>query len=75
MMKAKLLSNLFLPVVIAGMALITGCENDLKDLQKISANEVSKPIERYTGVDVIYSDSARVKAHMTSPLMLNYKVK
>jgi LPS export ABC transporter protein LptC len=75
MRKAKQLSNLFLPVVIAGMALITGCENDLKDIQKISASEVNKPIERYTDVDVIYSDSAKVKAHMTAPLMLNYKVK
>ena len=36
MKKAKQLSNLFLPVVIAGLAFITGCENDLKDLQKIS---------------------------------------
>jgi LPS export ABC transporter protein LptC len=75
MRKAKQLSNLFLPVVIAGIALITGCENDLKDLKKISASEVNKPIEKYTGVDVIYSDSARVKAHMTAPLMINYKVK
>jgi LPS export ABC transporter protein LptC len=75
MRKAKQLSNLFLPVVIAGMALITGCENDLKDIQKISASEVNKPIERYTDVDVIYSDSAKVKAHMTAPLMINYKVK
>jgi LPS export ABC transporter protein LptC len=75
MRKAKQLSNLFLPVVIAGMALIMGCENDLKDIQKISASEVNKPIERYTDVDVIYSDSAKVKAHMTAPLMLNYKVK
>jgi LPS export ABC transporter protein LptC len=75
MRKAKQLSNLFLPVVVAGMALIMGCENDLKDIQKISASEVNKPIERYTDVDVIYSDSAKVKAHMTAPLMLNYKVK
>lgn len=75
MCKAKRLSNLFLPVVIAGITLITGCENSLKDIQKISANEVSKPVERYTGVDVIYSDSARVKAHMTAPVMINYKVK
>ncbi|MDB5135270.1 MAG: lptC [Mucilaginibacter sp.] len=73
-MMAKQISNLFLPVVIAGLALMTSCENDLKDLQKISANEVSKPIERYTNVDVIYSDSAKVKAHMTSPLMLEYKI-
>ena len=57
------------------MAIITGCENDLKDIQKISAAEVNKPIEKYTNVDVIYSDSARVKAHMTAPVMINYKVK
>jgi len=74
-MKAKQLSKLFLPVVIAGMAFLASCENDLRDLQKISANEVSKPIEKFTGVDVIYSDSAKVKAHMTAPLMINYKVK
>src|ERR1700712_2518815 len=75
MRRAKQLSNLFLPLAMVGMALITGCENDLKDIQKISASEVNKPIERYTGVDVIYSDSAKVKAHMTAPLMINYKVK
>ena len=75
MRRAKQLSNLFLPLAMVGIALITGCENDLKDIQKISASEVNKPIERYTGVDVIYSDSARVKAHMTAPLMIIYKTK
>lgn len=75
MIRAKHIANLFLPVIIAGLALLTGCENDLKDIQKISAAEVNKPIEKYTGVDVIYSDSAKVKAHMTAPVMINYKVK
>ena len=75
MRRAKQLSNLFLPLAMVGIALITGCENDLKDIQKISASEVNKPIERYTSVDVIYSDSARVKAHMTAPLMIIYKTK
>jgi len=75
MQRAKQILNLFLPVIIAGMAFITGCENDLKDIQKISASEVNKPVEHYTDVDVIYSDSARVKAHMTAPVMINYKVK
>lgn len=75
MIKAKHIVNLFLPVIIAGLALLTGCENDLKDIQKISAAEVNKPIEKYTDVDVIYSDSAKVKAHMTAPVMINYKVK
>jgi LPS export ABC transporter protein LptC len=75
MIKAKQLYNLFLPVIIAGMAILTGCENDLKDLRRISAKEVNQQGERYTGVDVIYSDSAKVKAHMTAPVMINYKVK
>src|SRR5579872_1250823 len=72
MKTAKLFKGLILPVIIAGVGLITGCENDLKDLQKISANEVNKPVTSYTDVDVIYSDSAKVKAHMTAPLMLDY---
>ena len=49
MRRAKQLSSLFLPVLIAGMGLLTGCENDLKDLQKISANEVNKPVEQLYG--------------------------
>lgn len=58
--------------MIAGAGMFAGCENDLNDLRKISAAEVSKPVTSYTDVDVIYSDSAKVKAHMTAPLMLNY---
>jgi LPS export ABC transporter protein LptC len=72
MKMAKLFTGLILPVLIAGMGLLTGCENDLKDLKKISASEVNKPVTSYTDVDVIYSDSAKVKAHMTAPLMLEY---
>jgi len=72
MKKAGILPGLFLTVIIAGTILLTGCENDLKDLKKISATEATKPVQRYTNVDVIWSDSAKVKAHMTSPLMLDY---
>lgn len=48
------------------------CENDLKKVQQISSREVNKPVETTVGVDVIYSDSAKVKARMTAPIMLNY---
>jgi LPS export ABC transporter protein LptC len=72
MNKAKLFTGLILPLLIAGLGVLTGCENNLKDLQKISASEVNKPVTSYTDVDVIYSDSAKVKAHMTAPLMLDY---
>jgi len=48
------------------------CENDLKKVQQISRQEVNKPVETTIGVDVIYSDSAKVKARMTAPVMLNH---
>ena len=59
-------------VIVAASILLAGCENSLKDLQKISAAEINKPIQRFVDVDVVYSDSAKVKAHMTAPLMLDY---
>jgi hypothetical protein len=58
--------------VIACIALLSACENDLKAIQKISAQEVSKPINRTTGLDVIMSEDALVKVHLTSPLMIEY---
>lgn len=48
------------------------CENDLKKVKQISSMEVNKPVETTIGVDVIYSDSAKVKARMTAPVMLNH---
>jgi len=58
--------------IMAGVALLSACENDLKAIQKISAQEVSKPINRTTGVDVIVSENAVVKFHLTAPLLLEY---
>jgi LPS export ABC transporter protein LptC len=57
---------------IAGLLLFSACENDMKAIQKISAQEVSKPINRTTGLDVIYSDSGKVKYRITAPLLLEY---
>ncbi|MCJ8210738.1 LPS export ABC transporter periplasmic protein LptC [Mucilaginibacter sp. RS28] len=53
--------------------LLAGCEeNDLKKVREIASMQETKPVQRTTGVDVIYSDSAKVKARLTSPLMLEY---
>lgn len=57
---------------LAGLLLFSACENDMKAIQKISSQEVSKPINRTTGLDVIYSDSAKVKYRLTTPLLLEY---
>ncbi|CAM3968355.1 LPS export ABC transporter periplasmic protein LptC [Mucilaginibacter galii] len=59
-------------VVLAGVAMLSACENDLKAIQKISSQEVSKPINRTTGLDVVMSEDALVKVHLTSPLMIEY---
>lgn len=58
--------------LLAGMALMSACENDLKAIQKISSQEVSKPVNRTTGLDVIMSEDAVVKVHLTAPLLLEY---
>lgn len=62
---------------IWGIALLTAvlfsaCENDMKNLQKISNQEGNKSYNQHIGVDVIFSDSAHVKMHLTTPLMLEY---
>lgn len=54
------------------MLALCSCENSLNDIKKISSKEEDKPISRSTGVDIIYSDSAKVKGHLTGPLMIDY---
>jgi hypothetical protein len=54
--------------------LLAACENDLNKVKQISAMEINKPVDSTTGVDIVYSDSARVKAHVITPLMLNHTV-
>lgn len=49
-----------------------GCENDINKIKAIADGEQHQIVQRTTGVDVIYSDSARVKAHMLAPLMMQY---
>ena len=52
--------------------LFYACENDLKKVNQISSKEVNKPVETTIGVNIIYSDSAKVKARMTAPIMLKH---
>lgn len=70
--KAKQASHLFLPALLLGMLLLAACENDLNKIKQVSALQVSQPVDTTLGVEVIYSDSAIVKAKMTSPLMIQY---
>ena len=49
------------------------CENDLKDVERVSAKKISVPVDVSYGVTVIYSDSAKVKARMTTKELHHYK--
>jgi LPS export ABC transporter protein LptC len=55
------------------MMVLLSCENDLKDVEKISAKKIAVPVDRSTGVEIIYSDSAVVKAKLITPELLHFK--
>lgn len=67
---AKKLLTIYLPALFICMLSLNACENSLNDIQKIASKEEDKPISRSTGVDVIYSDSAKVKMRILTPLMI-----
>jgi len=67
-------STLFTALFVT-VLLFSACENDINKIREISAKEINTTVQQTTGVDVIYSDSARVKIHLTAPLMLDYTQK
>lgn len=52
--------------------LFPGCENDLKDVERISSIQEEVPVDASYGVTIIYSDSTLVKAKLKTPEMLHY---
>jgi LPS export ABC transporter protein LptC len=68
--RAKKLLYQCLPALFVYMLTLSACENSMDDIKKIASKEEDKPVSTSHNVDVIYSDSAKVKAHMTTPLMI-----
>lgn len=52
---------------------LSSCENDLRDVEQISAKRLAVPVDKSTGVELIYSDSALVKAKLITPELLYFK--
>lgn len=63
-----------IPAVFTAL-LLNSCENDINKIKAIAAADATKPIQRTTDLDVIFSDSAFVKFRLLSPLMLEFTVK
>jgi LPS export ABC transporter protein LptC len=60
-------------LIIIIMLAQAACENDLKDVEEISSKKTPVPIDKSTGVEIIYSDSAKVKAKLVAPELLHIK--
>jgi len=73
--RAKLLSKLFWPAIVTGIMLFSACENDINKIRELSANQANADVDTIHGVDIIYSDSAKVRFRVLAPLLLQYQGK
>ena len=71
----KQLFKLGWAVIFCGMLMVSACENDLKKIKELSGNQLNMDVDTIHGVDIIYSDSAKVKFRITAPLLLQYQGK
>ncbi len=69
--RAKQVLTICLPALIAGM-LLSACENDLKKVKEISQNQINMDVDTIHVVNIIFSDSARVKFTINAPLLLQH---
>ncbi|WP_256012698.1 LPS export ABC transporter periplasmic protein LptC [Desertivirga xinjiangensis] len=52
--------------------LVASCENDLRDVEKVSSKKQDVPVDKSYGVTIIYSDSAKVKGKLLTPELLQF---
>jgi LPS export ABC transporter protein LptC len=60
--------------LFCALFLLSACENDLKDVERIANINAEEPVDISYGVTVIYSDSAVVKAKLISTKMIKHNV-
>lgn len=53
-------------IVVLLCLFLAGCENDLEKVKLITSQKIL-PIESATGLEIIYSDSAKIKAKINTP--------
>lgn len=62
---------LFFLIVLIFIA-FTGCENDMKTIRSLNTTDTAQ-FEYARDIEIYYSDSGRIKAILTSPLMKSYE--
>ncbi len=58
--------------ILLGAVLCMACENDLRDVEKIANIQQEENVNISKDVTVVYSDSSKVKAELTSPELREY---
>lgn len=62
--------------VLTSLFGLVACENDLSEVNSITAaTEKQLPVESGKNVEIMYSDSARVRAKLTAPVLDHYSGK
>jgi len=59
-------------IIALCLALFTACENDLKKIKELELKQKGE-VEITKQAEIIYSDSARVKAKIKTPILFHYK--
>lgn len=54
------------------VCILSGCENDLSKVNTISSKLFEVSVETSRGIEITYSDSTKVKAVLSSPLLMSY---
>lgn len=62
-------------MLLASSLMFGACENDLREVEKVSKRTQSAQVDKSIGVEIIYSDSAKVKARVLTPELLHFKTK
>ena len=63
--------------VVIGICLLfvlPSCENNIKEINEITKKKETLPGEIAKQLDIIYTDSGRVKMHMTAPIMKHFNI-
>lgn len=69
------LNKFWTPALVAGLMLCAACSsNDMKKIKEISERQINNQVDTTKMVDLIYSDSAKVKVRLIAPLLLEYNV-
>lgn len=59
--------SICLSCLLAVVVVLSSCENNLKEVEQIASKKLNVPLDRSTGVELIYSDNAIVKAKLITP--------